>query len=145
MFVSDRSPQQMPPLSVGVHWRSFEQFRQQGAKALSDVKQGTTATLHTKTGQYRVIEEQDFQALYGLARDVDRLRGGMRVVMLAARLAQKHPEQDAIELLTTVAAMLGEMPELPTRSEFESIELDASELDEADEVLLDPSEIERPV
>jgi hypothetical protein len=43
-------------------------------------------------------EEHDFQAMYfqamyGLARDVDRLRGELRVVILAVRAAQKHPVQ----------------------------------------------------
>ena len=60
---------------LGQTWPSFEKFRADGAKALSAIKNGAVATLTTKTGQYRIIEEQDFQQMYGLARDVDRLRG----------------------------------------------------------------------
>jgi hypothetical protein len=59
-------------LRVGQTWKSFEQFRIEGAKTLSSVKDRVIATLHTKSGQYRILEEHDFQTLYGLARDVDR-------------------------------------------------------------------------
>jgi hypothetical protein len=59
-------------LRVGQTWKSFEQFRIEGAKTLSSVKDRVIATLHTKSGQYRIIEEHDFQTLYGLARDVVR-------------------------------------------------------------------------
>jgi hypothetical protein len=52
-------------LKPGTHWSSFEQFRTEGAKALSPIQGGVVATLSTKTGQYRIIEEQDFQKLLG--------------------------------------------------------------------------------
>ncbi|MEL7409474.1 MAG: hypothetical protein AAFN00_21435, partial [Cyanobacteria bacterium J06558_2] len=57
-------------LKLGQTWQSFEKFRTEGAKALADIKDGIVATLTTKTGQYRIVEEHDFQQLYGLARDV---------------------------------------------------------------------------
>ena len=81
-------------LRSGANWTSFEKFRLQGAEALSSIANGVIATLQTKTGQYRIIEERDFQAMYGLARDVDRLRGGLRFVILAVRAAQKHPDPE---------------------------------------------------
>ncbi len=61
-------------LQPGPTWFSFEKFRQEGAKALESVKNGIVGILHTKTGQYRILEERDFQKMYGLARDIDRLR-----------------------------------------------------------------------
>lgn len=132
-------------LRVGQSWKSFEQFRTEGAKALSSVKDRVIATLHTKTGQYRIIEEHDFQELYGLARDVDRLRGGLRVVVLAVRAAQKHPDEENLNLLAEAVAMLGNLPELPVRDAFDSLEPEESEWDEDDEVILDRDRISRPL
>lgn len=132
-------------LRNGATWPSFEKFRLKGAEALSSIANGVIATLHTKTGQYRIIEEGDFQAMYGLARDVDRTRGGLRVVILAVRAAQKHPDPENLSLLAEAVAMLGDLPELPTRNKFDPLVPENFDLDEDDEVMLDPDEIERPL
>lgn len=132
-------------LRIGANWTSFEKFRLQGAEALSSIANGAIATLQTKTGQYRIIEESDFQAMYGLARDVDRLRGGLRVVILAVRVAQKHPDQETLDLLAEALATLEDLPELPTRNSFDRLVPENFDLDEDDEVMLDPDEIERPL
>jgi hypothetical protein len=131
-------------LQLGQSWSSFEKFRAEGATALSSIKNGTVATLHTKTGQYRIIEERDFQKMYGLARDVDSLRGGLRVVTLAVRAVQKHPDPENLSLLAEAVAMLGSLPELPTRDNFDRLVPEGLDVEEDDEVLLDPDEIERP-
>jgi hypothetical protein len=132
-------------LRVGQTWKSFEQFRLEGAKTLSSVKDRVIATLHTKSGQYRIIEEHDFQTLYGLARDVDRLRGGLRVVVLAVRAAQKHPDEENLNLLAEAVAMLGNLPELPVRDTFDALEPETSDQNEEDEVILDRDRIPRPL
>ena len=129
----------------GASWTSFEKLRLKGAEALSSIANGVIATLQTKTGQYRIIEERDFQAKYGLARDVDRLRGGLRVVVLAVRAAQKHPDPENLNLLAEAVAMLGDLPELPTRNSFDRLLPENFDLDQDDEVMLDPDEIERPL
>jgi hypothetical protein len=67
-------------LSPTAHWNSFEQFRTSGANALTSIIPGTVGTLHTKTGQYRIVTEGDFQRLLGMARDVERLQQGLNVV-----------------------------------------------------------------
>ncbi len=105
-------------LQSGPNWSSYEKFRTEGAKALESVKDGTVATLQTKTGQYRILEEHDFQNLLGLAREVERLRGGLRVVVHAVRVAQKHPDTDSLNLLAEAVTMLGNLPDLPTREGF---------------------------
>lgn len=132
-------------LRVGQTWKSFEQFRIEGAKTLSSVKDRVIATLHTKSGQYRILEEHDFQTLYGLARDVDRLRGGLGVVVLAVRAAQKHPDETHLKLLAEAVAMLGNLPELPVRDAFDALEPETSDWDEEDEVILDGDRIPRPL
>lgn len=134
----------------GPSWSSFEKFRNEGAKSLESIKDGTVASLHTKTGQYRILEEHDFQTLLGLARDVERLKGGLRVVGLAVRIVQKHPDDpDSVSLLveavTEAFTMLGCSPELPTRSNFDYLSLEDDDIDPDDEVTLDPDQIERPL
>jgi hypothetical protein len=127
-----------------INWSSFEQFRTEGAKALSPIKDGVVASLSTKTGQYRILEEHDFQKLLGLARDVERLRGGLRLVMQAARVVQKHPDADSLNLLTEAVTVMGSLPELPVRESFEDLLPEYPHVDSDDEVDLDPNNIVRP-
>ncbi|RUT06000.1 hypothetical protein DSM106972_032060 [Dulcicalothrix desertica PCC 7102] len=129
---------------VGLTWRSFEKFRQEGAKALESIKDGIVGILHTKTGQYRILEERDFQKLYGLARDVDRLQGGLRIVVSAARALKKDPDNpDTMDVLLQSITFLGSLPELPTREKFEPLLVETTELDEDDEVILNSKELEK--
>ena len=127
----------------GQVWSSFEQFRIEGGKALGSVKDGSVATLHTKSGQYRILEEHDFQKLFGLACDIDRLRGGLRVVALAVRAAQKHPDEETLNVLAEAVALLGSLPELPVRERFEALLPEDELADPDDEVILDPIELQR--
>lgn len=132
-------------LQHGPSWSSFEKFRTEGARSLESIKDGTVATLHTKTGQYRIVEEHDFQELLGLARDVARLRGGLRLVMQAVRVVQEHPNSATLEMLATSVTMAGDLPELPTRSNFDHLSPEDGDVDPDDEVTLDPDQIERPL
>ena len=130
-------------------WSSFEQFRKEGSKALESIKEGIVGTLFSKTGQYRIMTEKDFQKLYGLARDVERLRGGLRLVTVAVRAVQKHPDEETIKVLEEACrfgnAQLGNLPALPTRDTFEPLEPEnKDDLDSEDDVILNPKEIERP-
>jgi hypothetical protein len=132
-------------LKPGTHWSSFEQFRTEGAKALSPIQGGVVATLSTKTGQYRIIEEQDFQKLLGVARDVERLRGGLRLVMQAVRVVQKHPDTESLNLLLEAVTVMGGVPDLPIREHFEDLLPETSGIDPDDDVELNPKNIERPL
>jgi hypothetical protein len=76
------------------------------------------ATLQTKSGQYRVLEERDFQAILGLARDVERLRGGLRVVIKAARAVHQHPDDVSLDTLIEAVSLVGSLPTLPIRESF---------------------------
>ncbi len=134
-------------LQQGPHWSSFEKFRSDGAKSksLESVKDGKVGTLHTKTGQYRIVEEHDFQKLLGLARDVERLRGGLKLVMQAVRVVRKHPDDnESLELLATSVTLLGDLPELPTRSSFDPLLPEGFDIDPDDEDDLDFDQIKRP-
>lgn len=131
-------------LRNGRTWSSFEQLRTEGASSLEPLKNGTVATLHTKTGQYRILEEHDFQKLLGLATDVARLRKGLRMVMQAVRVVQKHRDDDSLNLLVEAVTMVGSLPELPTREGFEALLPEDMDIEPDDEVELDPERIERP-
>ena len=133
-------------LKQGSSWQSFEQFRKEGANALESVKDGTIATLQTKSGQYRILEEKDFQKLYGTARDIERLRGGLRVIVSAVRAVQKHPDDETLKVLIESVNLMGSLPELPTRDRFEPLQpegFEVEEEDEDDEYILDPKELQR--
>jgi hypothetical protein len=126
-------------------WSSFEQFRKEGSKALESIKEGIVGTLFSKSGQYRIMREKDFQKLYGLARDVERLRGGLQLVTVAIRAVQKHPDAETIKVLEEAIAQLGNLPALPTRDTFSPLGPEnKDDIDNDDDVILNPKEIERP-
>ena len=102
-------------------------------------------TLFSKTGQYRIMTEKDFQELSGLARDVERLRGGLRLVTVAVRAVKKHPDEETIKVLEEAISQLGNLPALPTRDTFSPLEPEnKDDIDNDDDVILNPKEIERP-
>ena len=106
-------------LSTGPSWTSFEQFRIAGSQALETIKANTTGSLVTKTGRYRILHEQDFQRLIGLASEVERIRSGFRLVALAVDNVQQHQDGASLELLSTALAFLAESAVLPTRTGHE--------------------------
>ena len=67
-------------LMPGPSWGSFEKFRVQGAGALSQIKPGAVGILTSQGRQFRVMHENDFQQIIGLARESDRARQGLRVI-----------------------------------------------------------------
>jgi hypothetical protein len=134
-------------LSPTAHWNSFEQFRTSGASALNTITPGAVGTLHTKTGQYRILTESDFQRLLGMASDVERLQQGLSVVTRAVRLVQKHPDDsDTLELLVETVTLLGSSSTVPpTKSDFPPLAIEDIPVDADDEVILSPTAIERPL
>ena len=134
-------------LTSGTSWNSFEQFRTSGANTLATITNGTVGTLQTKTGQYRILNENDFQQLVGLATDVERLQQGLSVVMRAVRVVENHPEDaDTLALLVETVSMLGSISTvLPTRASFPPLEPEDIPAESEDEVILTPESIDRPL
>jgi hypothetical protein len=134
-------------LTPSASWNSFEQFRTSGATALATITDGTVGTLQTKTGQYRILNERDFQRLVGLATDVERLQQGLSVVMRAVRVVENHPEDaDTLALLVETVSMLGNISTaLPTRSSFPPLEPEHIPAESEDEVILSPDLLNRPL
>ncbi len=124
-------------LEQGHFWPSFEQFRSQGNAALSDIRPGVVGTLATKQGQFRILSETDFQRLYALAREVQRLSGTLRVVVAAARGVQRNQDETSLETLSAAVMLLGDLPSLPTREAIEPLEPEGLDVEDIDDLDLD--------
>ena len=129
-------------LEQGHFWTSFEQFRAQGNAALRDIVPGVVGTLATKQGQFRILTEADFQRIYGLAQDVQRLNGTLRVVVAAARGVERHRDETSLETFAAAVLLLGDLPSLPSRAATEPLQPEGFEVDDVDD--LDLSNVPRP-
>ena len=129
------SPSDLVP---GPQWSSFEKFRLAGGTGLESIKPSAVATLWSKSQQFRVLRDEDFQRLVGLASEVHRLRSGITFVIQAARVVAKHKDEESINLLIGHASMLGESRVLPERDGNGKYELTPEELAECS----DPGEID---
>lgn len=132
-------------LNSGPTWNSFDQFRKGGVQTLAPLSSGVVGTLRTGNAQYKILLDSDFQVLLGLATEVDRLKKGMRVVLSAAKVVERHHDDLSIESLMAAVSMIIDGPELPTRNGWDSSELadPEIEMDSDDEVELE--NLERPL
>jgi hypothetical protein len=131
-----------PKLKPGPEWPSFEQFRTQGASGLDAVHKGRVGTLRTKGGLFRIVTDEDFQSLVGLASEVERLKNGLSTMVHAARVIREHPDSpSAIDLLVHIANQYSETRAFPAPVGHESVVPDTGEIPADDEVILDPSEL----
>lgn len=129
-------------LKPGPEWASFEQFRTAGSAGLDVVRDGCVGTLRTKAGVFRIVKDEDFQSLAGLASEVERLRSGLTTIVHAIRVVREHPDSpSAVDLLVHVATQYVGTPVLPVRGGHESSIPETSDVPAEDEVILDPSEL----
>ncbi|GAB4458620.1 MAG: hypothetical protein OHK0029_20110 [Armatimonadaceae bacterium] len=141
-------------ISNGPHWTSFEKFRVQGREGLLGIQPGSVGTLSTPDGTYRILREDDFQHLLGLAREADRIRGGIRMIRRVATFMQEQDNSRSGRLLLELTEELGEIPALPTRRERERLTPENLPSDqenngfssvEDDDVELNPAALRRPL
>jgi hypothetical protein len=135
-----------PALKAGPVWTSFEHFRKGGTAVLEAIPKHGVATLRSKAGTFRIVRDEDFQRLVGLASEVFRLQNGVKCVVQAAKVFLKHPDQDHAQLLMQSASMIVLSPELPQQSGLASFRLTPEELAEesSDDFDLATAEIPRP-
>jgi hypothetical protein len=136
-----------PTLVPGPEWRSFEQFRVAGGSALEGITIGTVATLHVKSKVFRILRDDDFQRVVGLASEVHRLKQGITFVVKAAKVVAKHPnDHESIELLYQSASLLSESSLLPEREGHDIFQITPKEAEEYSEEDLNirASEVPRP-
>jgi hypothetical protein len=130
-----------PALRPGPVWASFEQFRTAGPSGPESVTGGQVGTLRTKGGLFRLLRDEDFQLLVGLASEAKRLQGGLTTMVHAAKVIRDHPSSpSAVELLLHLATEYA----TPDAS-HPSLAPDATPLAEDDEVIVDAVELKRRV
>src|ERR1019366_956622 len=136
-----------PALVPGPEWRSFEQFRVAGSSALEGITVGSVATLQVKSKTFRILRDDDFQRIVGLASEVHRLKQGITLVVTAARVVAKYPnDPDSIQLLYRSASLLSESSMLPEREGHDIFHITPEEAEEHKEegFNIPASEIPRP-
>jgi hypothetical protein len=131
-------------LTLGPRFASFDKLKSAGSNALDAVKQGAIAKLETKTGGYVILEESDFQRLLGLARDVQRLRDGLELVIAAVEAVELHQDQVTIETLVRATKVVGRVPALPTHDGQRAAAPEGFEIDDVD-VELNSENLTTPV
>jgi hypothetical protein len=121
-----------PALVPGPEWRSFEQFRTVGPTALEGIiPLGCIATLRVKTNTFRIMRDEDFQKLIGLATEVNRLKGGLTVVLSVAKIVAKYPnDPDGLQALCHSISLLNESTLLPERAGHEGFRITPEEVKE---------------
>lgn len=133
-----------PGVQLGPQWSSFEKLRldQDKNEKLAQLGGGRVGELRLKGGrEIMLVEKRDFQALVAAAREIDRLRGGVRVIVGAAHLVRRHPDSDTVSHLIEAVMALGESPALPVRDGHAPLDLPEQEM--GDDEFLDPAEAQR--
>jgi hypothetical protein len=129
------------PLRPGPVWASFEQFRMAGPSGPEAVGGGQVGTLRTKGGLFRLLRDEDFQLLVGLASEAKRLQGGLTTMVHAAKVIRDHPSSpSAVELLLHLAAEYG-----TGDANQRSLTPEVAPIAEDDEVIVDAAELKRRV
>lgn len=105
-----------PHFQVSTTFFSFDKLKTSGAQSLESLTGGKIAKLETKTGRYVILNESDFQALHGLAQDVQRLSMGLELVLTAAQAVEAHGDQLSITMLLQAVRVVGRVPVLPTQT-----------------------------
>jgi hypothetical protein len=146
MMSTSLSPSTTLALVPGPVWNSFEQFRKGGNTALEEIPVHGVATLVGRGTTYRVLRDADFQHLVGLAADIHRLQQGLNVIIRAAQVVAKHPDQEHVQLLIHSAALFAGSPVLPTREGHDAFHITPEEVEaqSSDDFDLTAAAIPRP-
>ncbi len=136
-----------PSLLSGPTWNSFEQFRVKGGGALEEIPRRGVATLRSKAGAFRILHDEDFQAILGLASEVHRLKGGVKLIISAAQIYSRFRDDAHRELLLEAVSLLAGSPVLPERVGHAEFAITPEEEAEAaaDDFDLNTTQIPRPV
>jgi len=105
------------------------------------------ATLNAKSALYRIVRDDDFQRLLGLASEVHRIKNSIDFVVKAAKIVAKHKDQESTELLMQSVSMLGDYRVLPERTGHGQLAITAAEAaeDAGDDFDVNAANIPRPL
>jgi hypothetical protein len=113
--------------------------------ALEGISAGAVATLRVKSNTFCIMRQDDFQRLLGLATEVNRLKGGLTVVLSVARVVAKYPnDPDGLQALVRSVSLLNESTLLPEREGHEGFRITPEEAKEFGKEDFDLSTLEIP-
>jgi hypothetical protein len=98
-------------------------------------------------GTFRLLHDEDFQALLGIASEAHRLKGGLKLIISAARVYSKFRDDEHQELLMEAVSVFAGGPVLPVRDghgEFAITPEEKAEVAEANDLDLETAHIPRP-
>jgi hypothetical protein len=76
-------------------WRSFEEFRLEGANGIAEaIPDGQVGFLTIRGIEFAVLRRRDFSRLLGLAAEVHRMARGIPLLKQAAELVWKSSDQE---------------------------------------------------
>jgi hypothetical protein len=133
-------------LRPGPVWTSFDKFKTEGVGALDKITGGAVATISSKDGQFRILREEDFQSLLGLASEVRRLSDGMQAILATITLVRKHPDHESVEALRQVVVAFGMPPLFSAQEAVTGLSIQAAAQDNDtldDDAILDPKELQK--
>lgn len=104
-----------PNFTPGPTWYSFEQLRTARSTTLEGIGANMVGTVQTKTGLYRILRDEDWQRILGLASDVYRMKSGITLIVKAAKVVAKHRDAESLAVLIESVSMLSESNVLPER------------------------------
>lgn len=127
-------------LRPGPAWGSVEDLLGSGDAALEEVASGAVATLGSRVGRFRLLSEDDFQALYGMALEARRVAAELNSVL--GNLGERPDADTAQSVIARVVELADSLDTLPAHSAHGMLEPEGLDLDEADlNLVLDAAEL----
>lgn len=128
-------------LVSGPRWSSLEEMIAAGEEAVSSLNRGAVGGLTTDSGTYRVLAEDDFQTLLGLAQDVSRLSTAVNDLVAAAQVASEQQDDDSLRELIAAASQVRDVPALALRQGHAALVHEHMQFNDDDGLITDAAEL----
>ena len=120
---------------VGPIFEKFEDIRVGAAQKLLEVRDGAIGILKIRQKQYRILSEEDYQRLYGMAKDAEILSKEVSLVLQAAVVVGESDTEASRTMLKMAALQVKEKVRLSTldgSAPARPFDFDLGEFDEDD-------------
>ena len=131
-------------LIEGPVWKSLEQFCRGDEAALNNIPDHGVGVIVHEITHFRIMREDDFQRLIGLATEVQRIQQAFNIALQNAKAAAQHPDNDHMERFIKSATSLGDNLVFSTRDGLGQFQLTQDEISAQDVEDLDFEEISQP-
>lgn len=101
-------PNRLSQFHTGPVWERFEDMRVGASEKLRLVCDGSVGILRIKRRQYRLMSEDDYQTLYGMASELERLQKDFDLIFQAANVVVENDTEASRKLLTMTAMRISE-------------------------------------